>query len=481
MTSARFNKTIQWEIHYDVDNDRILFPEDYNTKIGEIPYGILYVEFLFYVTDHIEPYDIPESVVRMAFNGGIARLGHDIVPYGLETLYIDIPEYSSTTIDALPDTITRLTISGEFCYNSDHFPPNLKYLQLTCEDIRNYDHIKLPSSLEYLHINCLSHSDMGRWLENVNLRELEHYNAICQYYPETLKSLTTDIYNGIHCPNLIELTVHDGVYDEYPDTLQILRTHCIPEKMPPNLTELNVMSGDDDLIELAISSDSLKVLDIHDSDAAYPDDLPNLERLCYFVDPDTNMDVNLHSMSKLTTLAINISNVSLDFGFVPSSVILLELLEYDITGSDLATQSNTIPLNVKALKNDFKGIGARFDIPENIELYIGSKLHVDMINKSNIKVFCYCGYEDRDRELASLNCMVFYPTDSTDPDSTIFPLEVKHNYYYSRIPLSERDIPPNCHIVELDHVEIGLSCQIPNIYLYEIIRMPRTLAKSARK
>lgn len=488
MTAAIINHINSWDIDYCPENDRVIFPPNYNTQVGNIPYGILYVRFYFRVKYELEPYDIPDCVVYVRFDRGIEKLVKHILPPNLDRLYIgNISDREALTVveaDAIPDTVTKLTVDRSVHFEASHLPRDLVKFKLEYIDINKYNHLELPTTLECLSVRCHFNTvgELGDWIRNVNLRKLSYYYATCDYHPPTLESLKTQspIYVDIDHLDLVTFEVDDIFKrNSYPDTLRTLCTNHIPDPMPRNLEYLYICEyGEVENNKAHISSDSLKILDIRDSEARLGH-LPMLEDLIY---THIGSNIDFASTPNLTTVTMYISHRDLDLSFLPDSVIRL-----DISGlyeDEYTVRLHTIPRNIKALVgDDFDILPSLSDsnIPDNIELFVSMRIDPDLINNSNVKVFCCDGAHDTFNLSSILDCVVFYPIYNISDCDPIFSLEVKHTHYYGMVPLKKNNISPYYHVTELDHIDIGLSCRIPNIYFYEIVLIPRKLPKSACK
>lgn len=515
MSSAIFGRRVVWNIEYSPNNDRIFFPKNYSTKVGIIPNGILYVEFGFYVTDQICPYDIPDSTVRVKFAGGIQRLTKGILPSGLTHLVIDQnnfrcdPQYGDYVIitsamptsvieeGAIPDSVTHLSIYNNIHIEGGQFPPNLTKLVIRMANISNYSHIKLPPTLDTLAVDC-AEGELGDWIRETNLRKLKITIATmgsttCCYYPETLKKLTNVDMNAdvpIKHLNLVTFKTHSDLHMELPDTIEELYSYYLPDVLPSNLRKFFLNCGYN---ECAITSSTIESLEVimHPS-MPINSFLPNLKSLILMYMPSQDgmipSYIDLSDMPQLEYFcwAMNQEND-------PATIISPSLIHLNICVNNSWIDMSeyeilSIPNNVKCLT-----INRRLrEIPTSVEVYDNHIIDADVINRSNVKIFCVSAnvialdpcntgpnISDVNVDVSNIECMVFYPVLHFSGND--FPCYFQHTLYHSREPLKSSRVSPNFSFVELDHVQLGLSCKIPHLYLYEITPINRTFAKSARK
>lgn len=456
-------------------NDRITFPSNHKGPVGDIPDGILYIIFDFYVTNELEPYNIPSSALHVVFGEGIANLTKGILPHGLDILEIHGHRSRVAIIEenAIPDTVTRMRVVHNVEYRGIHLPRNLVYLTLSNVDAVTYNNMVFPPSLETIQCEFCN-GDIGIWVENIRLRKLKIYDTKCSYYPSTLESLhvSTNIGIDIDISRLslkyLSVDYEADCFDFYPDTIKKMCTTYVPNVIPRYLESLTIIDAyidgnpGDNLT--CISSDTLIELHIGESYRVKPGNLPKLETLDIKHRP--NMD--FPTMPNLTTLDIYATSKIIDWSFVPSSVVSIRIRSF---GNHI--YPNSIPGNVKALYSAGNSI---CHIPPHIELYRNSKLDLDVIKESNIKIFCVDSIYDGYPDVTDIKCMVFYQIQSYE----IFPREIEHSRYFSQTPLKDNEYP-YYYVVELGYTELGLSCRIPDIYLYEFIPKSRKLPKSARK
>lgn len=514
MSSAIFGRRVVWNIEYSPNNDRIFFPESYSTKVGTIPNGILYVEFGFYVTDQIYPYDIPDSTVRVKFAGGIQRLTKGILPSGLTHLVINQnnlrrdPQYDGDYVivtsamptsvieeGAIPDSVTHLSIYNNIHIEGEQFPPNLTKLVIRMADISDYSHIKLPPTLDTLILDC-AEGELGDWIRETNLRKLKIASmgsTTCCYYPETLKKLTNVDMNAdvsIKHLNLVTFKTHSDLHMELPDTIEELHSYYLPDVLPSNLRNFFLNCGYN---ECAITSSTIESLEVimHPS-MPINSSLPNLKSLILMYMPSQDgmipSYIDLSDMPKLEHFLWIMDQRNDPATIISPSLIHLNIcINFDWTDmSDYEILS--IPDNVKCLVIN-RRLG---EIPACIEVFNSHVIDADVINRSNVKIFCISpnvvvldpgdigpNISDVNVDVSNIQCMVFYPIIHCFGDD--FPCYFQHTLYHSDKPLKSSRVSPNFSFVELDHVQLGLSCKIPHLYLYEITPINRTFAKSARK
>lgn len=362
---------------------------------------------------HCSKFDInylPKSLEELIIHTKKIRLDPHILPNTLKIL-----KYKGNPIDFVhfglwPETLTHITLGGQFNCPLLGLPEGLIYLKLGDEFNDLIDNI--PESLKFLYVGYGFDQEVKTLPKNLQVFTMKGGGRGAMKLPESLKHLMIENrsgYDSIYFPPNMKSIDINILYCSEPNikTVDYMNVTTLQFNIPPhiNIKALNLQWIPNDL-RLEIKNQGLKYLRIfgHLSENQLPISLPDtLEYLCY--DPPrlhSNMPHCLKTLilngdfnESIDNLPLGLENLSLGCKFnqpikcLPKSLLRLEF------GFGFNQPLKNIPKGLRYLKLSDLFNHPLKNLPKTLRiLHIGTSFKQPIDNLPNGLKYLYLHCED---------------------------------------------------------------------------------------